>query len=130
MVGGTPVNTAELTLLQRHTRLSIFLSFFPLFFSAELWPYVLIMGEQISSTNAQIETQSLLRTQRASNAYKCENLLGLFQFLVERIENLQGQEAARCHECSAGVFVLSEQAISKDARSRLICDSVPSEATN
>lgn len=72
------------------------------------------MGEQISSTNAQIETRSLLRTHSASNAYKCENLLGLFKFLVERIENL-GQEAARCHECSAGVFVLSEQAISKDA---------------
>lgn len=115
MVGGTPVNTAELTLLQRHAQLSIFFSFFPLFFSAELCPYVLIMGEQISSTNAQIETRSLLRTHSASNAYKCENLLGLFKFLVERIENLQGQEAARCHECSAGVFVLSKQAISKDA---------------
>lgn len=41
---------------------------------------------------------------------RCENLLGLFKVLAERIESLQGQEAARCHESSSGVFVLSEQA--------------------
>lgn len=66
-VEGTPVNTVELTHLQRNTRISKFLFFSSFFPSAELWPSVLIKGGQISSTNAQIERQSLLRTQGAFN---------------------------------------------------------------
>lgn len=46
----------------------------------------------------------------ASNASECENLPELFKVLGERNESPQGQEAARCHKSSAGVFVLSEQA--------------------
>lgn len=77
------------------------------------WPYILIRGEQISSTSAQIETRRPSGEQReaesTSNVYECKISLGFFTVLTKRIEDPDRQEAVCSYASPAGVFIFSEK---------------------
>lgn len=76
------------------------------------WPYILIRGEQISSTSAQIERRRPSGEQREAqstcNVFECEISLGFFTVLTKRIEVPDRQEAVCSYASPAGVFIFSE----------------------
>lgn len=76
------------------------------------WPDILIRGEQISSTSAQIKTRPPSGEQReaqgTSNVYECQISLGFFTVGTKRMENPDRQEAVCSYAAPAGIFTFSE----------------------